>query len=76
MRAATDGGAQVSVDALGNARVAANSIRGLCKQGSHVQAGLLAARATALPIATVVAKELEGLGTKGMSARQYADLWI
>ena len=74
VRDATGGGAHVSVDALGNAEVAANSVRCLRKQGRHVQAGLLSARATALPMATVVAKELEVLGTKGMSARQYPDL--
>ena len=74
VRDATAGGAHVSVDALGSAEVAANSIRSLRKQGRHVQAGLVAQRATALPIATVVAKELEVLGTKGMSARRYPAL--
>ena len=74
VRDATGGGAHVSVDALGNDEVAANSVRCLRKQGRHVQAGLLSARATALPMATVVSKELEVLGTKGMSARQYPAL--
>ncbi len=74
VRDLTGGGAHVSVDALGNAEVAANSVRGLRKQGRHIQAGLLSARATALPMATVVAKELEVIGTKGMSARQYPAL--
>ena len=74
VREATGGGAHVSVDALGNADVAANSVRCLRKQGRHVQAGLLSARATALPLATIIMKELEVLGTKGMSARQYPDL--
>ena len=74
VRDATGGGAHVSVDALGSAQVAANSVHCLRKQGRHVQAGLLAARATALPLATVITKELEVLGTKGMSARRYPDL--
>ena len=74
VRDATAGGAHVSVDALGNDEVAANSVRGLRKQGRHVQAGLLSARATALPVATIIMKELEVLGTKGMSARQYPEL--
>ena len=74
VRDATGGGAHVSVDALGNAEVAANSVRCLRKQGRHVQAGLLEARSTALPMATVIMKELEVLGTKGMSARQYPEL--
>ena len=74
VRDATGGGAHVSVDALGNAEVAANSVRCLRKQGRHVQAGLLSARATALPVATIIMKELEVLGTKGMSARRYPEL--
>ena len=74
VRDATGGGAHVSVDALGHAEVVANSVRCLRKQGRHVQAGLLAQRATALPMATVIMKELEVLGTKGMSARQYPEL--
>ena len=74
VREATGGGAHVSVDALGNAEVAANSVRCLHKQGRHVQAGLLAARATALPVSTIIMKELEVLGTKGMSARRYPEL--
>ncbi len=74
VRDITGGGAHVSVDALGNAEVAANSVHCLRKQGRHVQAGLLSARATALPVATMITKELEVLGTKGMSARQYPQL--
>ena len=71
VRDATGSGAHVSVDALGNAEVAVNSVRCLRKQGRHVQAGLLSARATALPMATIIMKELEVLGTKGMSARRH-----
>ena len=74
VRDITGGGVHVSVDALGNAEVAANSVRSLRKQGRHVQAGLLATRATELPVATIITKELEVLGTKGMSARQYPEL--
>ncbi len=74
VRDATGGGAHVSVDALGNAEVAANSVRCLRKQGRHVQAGLLSARATELPLSTIIMKELEVLGTKGMSARRYPAL--
>ena len=74
VRDTTGGGAHVSVDALGNGEVAANSVRCLRKQGRHVQAGLLPVRATALPVAAIIMKELEVLGTKGMSARQYPEL--
>ena len=61
------------MDALGHPDVAANSVRSLRKQGRHVQAGLLEARSTAPPMATVITKELEVIGTKGMSARQYPE---
>ncbi len=74
VRDATGGGAHVSVDALGHPEVAGSSVRSLRKQGRHIQAGLLEDSTTAIPLALVVAKELEVLGTKGMSARRYPDL--
>lgn len=74
VREATGGGAHVSVDALGHSEVLGSSIKGLRKQGRHVQAGLLDDRTTPLPLAAVVARELEILGTKGMSAGRYPDL--
>ena len=74
VRQATGGGAHVSVDAFGSPEVAGNSIRSLRKQGRHVQAGLLDERLTGIPLGYVVSRELEVLGTKGMSARRYPDL--
>ena len=75
VREATGGGAHVSVDALGRSEVMANSIRCLRKQGRHLQAGLLDERTTPVPLAAVVARELEVIGTKGMSAGRYPDLF-
>ncbi len=72
----TDGGAQVSIDALGSQITSRNSIRCLRKRGRHVQIGLtLADEADVLiPMNTVIAKELEIVGSHGMPGHRYADL--
>lgn len=67
----TGGGAHVSVDALGSARTAASSVRGLRRRGRHVQVGLLLGEPTPLPMDLVVARELEIYGSHGMAARDY-----
>src|SRR3954468_2287026 len=41
IRSLTGGGAQVSIDALGSAATAANSVRCLRRRGRHIQVGLL-----------------------------------
>ena len=71
--AITDGGADASIDALGHTETAINSVKSLCKQGRHVQAGLLLGdHATPqLPMGRVIAYELEILGSHGMSAIDY-----
>ena len=68
-----EGGAHVSLDALGSAATASASIRSLRRRGRHVQVGLLGSGTdvTALPMALVVARELEVLGSHGMPARDY-----
>jgi alcohol dehydrogenase len=73
VRRVTEGGARVSIDALGSVTTCQNSIRGLRKRGRHIQIGLLVA-ADALPpvpMAEVVAGELEVIGSHGMSADAY-----
>jgi D-arabinose 1-dehydrogenase-like Zn-dependent alcohol dehydrogenase len=66
------GGAAVSIDALGSAATAGNSVRCLRRRGRHLQAGLLHGDAArAIPMDLVVARELEVLGTHGMAARDY-----
>ncbi|MDW4500006.1 zinc-dependent alcohol dehydrogenase family protein [Sulfitobacter sp. D35] len=69
----TGGGAHVSLDALGHPDTCANSIRNLRRRGRHVQVGLmLAEHATpAVPMAQVVAHELEIYGSHGMQAHRY-----
>lgn len=74
--AATGGGAQVSIDALGSAATASASILGLRRRGRHVQVGLMLAdnAAAALPWGAVVARELEVIGSHGMAAVDYPGL--
>lgn len=72
---ATGGGAHVSIDALGNAEVAASSVLGLRKLGRHVQAGLLNEGPTSLPMDAVVVRELEILGSHGMSVGSYEEVF-
>ena len=47
---ATGGGAHVSIDALGSAAVAANSVRCLRRRGRHIQVGLLPEGSVPLPM--------------------------
>jgi alcohol dehydrogenase len=70
----TGGGAGLSIDALGSAETAFNSIASLAKRGRHVQVGLMVggdARAP-VPMDLVVARELEIVGSHGMAAHDYA----
>ena len=69
----TGGGAHVSIDALGSPVTCFNSIQNLRRRGKHVQVGLmLAGHATPqIPMAKVIAHELEILGSHGMQAHRY-----
>lgn len=73
IRDMTNGGADLSIDALGSASTAANSIRCLRKNGRHVQVGLLVGTdfQPALPMELVIARELEIVGSHGMAAHAY-----
>jgi alcohol dehydrogenase len=73
VREATGGGAHVSVDALGHPQTCCNSILNLRRRGRHVQVGLmLAEHATpAIPMARVIAHELEVYGSHGMQSWRY-----
>ena len=68
---ATGGGAHVSIDALGSAAVAANSVRCLRRRGRHIQVGLLPEGSVPLPMDLVIARELEIYGSHGMAACDY-----
>jgi alcohol dehydrogenase len=76
VRDATGGGAHVSIDALGSPATAANSVRSLRRRGRHVQVGLLLGddAKSPLPLARVLAWELEVYGSHGMSAADYPSM--
>jgi alcohol dehydrogenase len=69
----TDGGAHVSLDAVGSTDTAVASVGCLRPRGRHVQVGLLLGEHAAppLPMGLVVARELEIYGSHGMAARDY-----
>lgn len=73
----TKGGANVSIEALGNPQVTFNSISSLAKRGRHIQVGLLEAehKNTAIPINLVIANELEIIGSHGMQSHKYAEMF-
>ncbi|BCM86947.1 zinc-dependent alcohol dehydrogenase family protein [Methylobacterium indicum] len=73
VREVTRGGAHVSIDALGHPETCFNSISNLRRRGRHVQVGLmLADHARAeIPMARVIAHELEIYGSHGMQAWRY-----
>ncbi|MFG1924615.1 zinc-binding dehydrogenase [Cryptosporangium sp. NPDC048952] len=73
----TDGGAHVSLDAVGHPAACEASIRCLRRRGRHVQVGLLppvAGRAV-VPMERVIAFELQVLGSHGMAAHDYPRLF-
>ena len=72
----TQGGAHVSIDALGNKITCYNSIACLRKRGKHIQIGLMAGSEAnpPVPMHLVIAKELEILGSHGMQAHAYPEM--
>jgi D-arabinose 1-dehydrogenase-like Zn-dependent alcohol dehydrogenase len=73
VNALTEGGAHVSVDALGSDQTASDSIRCLRARGRHVQVGLLPSLSS-LPLSRVLARELQVLGSHGMAAHAYPEM--
>jgi alcohol dehydrogenase len=76
VRELTDGGAHVSLDALGSAATCVASLRSLRKRGRHVQVGLLAGADArpAVPMGRLIAHELEIVGSHGMAAHDYGQM--
>lgn len=76
LRDALDGGAHVSVDALGSPATAAQGVRTLRRRGRHVQLGLLLAENTAppMPMFELIKRELRIVGGHGMPARRYPEM--
>lgn len=73
IRAATDGGPAVAVEALGRAATLAIGVRSLASGGRLLQIGLLAGDPV-VPMGEVIARELSVLGSHGMSAADYPRL--
>jgi len=69
----TEGGAHVSIDALGSPDTCSNSVANLRKRGRHVQVGLMVEdhSHSAVPMDKIIANELEILGSHGMQAHRY-----
>lgn len=72
----TQGGAHVSLDALGHSVTCVNSIKCLRSLGKHVQVGLLLGDQADpnIPMGKVIAQELEIIGSHGMQAFRYRDM--
>ena len=72
----TQGGAHVSIDALGSPVTCFNSVANLRKRGKHVQVGLMVAdySHSALPMDKIIANELEIMGSHGIQAYKYSEL--
>ena len=69
VREITNGGAHISLDALGHEQTCQNALLSLRKRGRHVQVGMSdAIEAIALPVDTIVDRELSLVGSKGMPA--------
>lgn len=78
MREITKGGAHVSIDALGNPITCFNSIKNLRRRGRHVQVGLMLGEYATpkIPMAQVIAHELEIYGSHGMQAWRYDAMMV
>ncbi|MEI6407402.1 MAG: zinc-dependent alcohol dehydrogenase family protein [Actinomycetes bacterium] len=72
----TQGGADISIDALGSEEIASTAILSLKRRGRHLQLGLLpsASGRSAIPMARVIAYELDLLGGHGMAAQDYPEM--
>ncbi len=78
VRAATGGGAQVSVEALGITATLQASLAGLAPLGRHVQIGMPTgahATPTIALLDLIYARQLTLLGTRGMAARGFPPLF-
>jgi alcohol dehydrogenase len=76
IREITNGGAHVSIDALGSPETCLNSVLTLRKRGKHVQVGIMESgdHLTSLPIDKIIARELEIIGSHGMQAYRFPEM--
>lgn len=78
VRSWSDGGADVSMDALGIAETCRNSVESVCERGVHVQVGLSTeaeAGEIALPTDWMTRWEVTFVGSRGMPPTRYGDLF-
>lgn len=70
-------GAHLSIDALGSQETCFNSVSSLRKRGKHIQVGLMTGdhKHPKIPMDKVVANELEILGSHGMQAFRYVEMF-
>jgi alcohol dehydrogenase len=71
------GGVHLSIDALGSKETCYNSIKNLRKQGRHIQVGLTAGNQAdpPIPMADVIANELKIMGSHGMQAHRFSEIF-
>jgi len=77
VRAITDGGADVSVDALGIAETTKNAVNSLAKNGRHVQLGLTTEEEGGeipLPVDKFVSSEIDFYGSLGLQPSHYPEM--
>lgn len=73
----TEGGAAISVDALGIAETCRNSVACLASRGQHLQLGLTTTAERgeiSLPTDAMVGREIDFLGSRGMPPTRYDEL--
>ncbi|ELZ04386.1 alcohol dehydrogenase zinc-binding domain-containing protein [Natrialba aegyptia DSM 13077] len=78
VRSLADGGADVSIDALGIAETCRNSVASLGTRGTHVQVGLTTGEEEGeieLPVDAITMKELDVHGSHGMPLVRYQELF-
>jgi len=77
IRDLSGGGVHLSLDAVGAATSCENSVLGLRKRGRHIQVGLLSDENNMpqIPMPQVIAHELEILGSHGMQAHVFPELF-
>ncbi len=77
IRDLTGGGAHVSVDALGASVTMSSGVRSLRSRGRHLQLGLLLGDdlSPKTPLQLVVRRELKVLGSHGMQAWRYREMF-
>ncbi|HEX7099521.1 MAG TPA: zinc-dependent alcohol dehydrogenase family protein [Acidimicrobiia bacterium] len=77
IRDLTGSGADVTIDAVGAPAVVRDAVMSLRKRGRHVQVGLLVGENAdpRLPMEQVIMRELEIVGSRGLPAANYSDVF-